>query len=137
MNPILRNVLAVIAGLFVGGVVNMGIISISDLVIAPPAGVDVSDMESLKANMHLFGPKNFIFPFLAHAVGTLAGGYAAARIAGTRKMSMALIVGAVFLLGGIMMVISVGGPIWFSVLDLVVAYIPMAWLGGSLAKRQQ
>jgi hypothetical protein len=63
MNPILRNILAVLAGVIIGSVVNMGLITISGKVIPPPAGVDVTNMESLKASMHLFEPRHFIFPF--------------------------------------------------------------------------
>jgi hypothetical protein len=39
-----------------------------------------------------------------------------------------------FLLGGIMMAFSVGGPTWFIILDLTIAYLPMAWLGYRLGK---
>lgn len=44
-----------------------------------------------------------------------------------------MLVGVFFLLMGIFMVLSVGGPLWFIILDLVGAYIPMAWLGYKLA----
>ncbi len=60
MNPILRNILAVIAGVIVGGIVNMSIVMISGTVIAPPEGVDVTTTEGLKASMHLFEPKHYI-----------------------------------------------------------------------------
>ena len=30
------------------------------------------------------------------------------------------------------MVVMVGGPAWFIACDLVLAYVPMAWLGGRL-----
>ena len=76
--PIVRNILAVIAGIVLGSVVNMGLITIGPSVVAPPEGVNVNDMESLKSSMHLFQPKHFIFPFLAHAIGTLAGAFVAA-----------------------------------------------------------
>ena len=54
MNPILRNVLAVIAGIAIGASVNMGIITISGSIIPPPDGADVATMEGLKATIHLF-----------------------------------------------------------------------------------
>lgn len=133
MNPIIRNILAVVTGLIVGSAVNMGIITISGNVISPPSGVDVTDMESLKSSMHLFEPKHFIFPFLAHAVGTLVGALIAALIAASHKIKMALIIGVFFLLGGIMNIFMLPSPIWFAVLDLVVAYIPMGWFGSKLA----
>lgn len=133
MNPILRNILAVVGGAIVGGIVNMGIIMISSNIIPPPAGVDVTDMESLKANMHLFEPKNFIFPFLAHALGALVGAFIAAKVAASHHMKLAVTVGAFFLIGGIINVSMLPAPPWFSVLDIVGAYIPMGWLGGKLA----
>ena len=134
MNPIVKNILAVIAGIVIGGVVNMGIISISGSLIAPPEGVDPSDMESLKANIHAFGAKHFIMPFLAHALGTLAGAFAVTKIAATNHLLLSLIIGVFFLLGGIMMVQMLPAPMWFESLDLIVAYLPMAWLGNKLAQ---
>lgn len=133
MNTIVKMVLAVIAGLFVGGLVNFGLITLSPMVIPPPEGVDVTDVNSLKENMHLFKTKHFIFPFLAHALGTLVGAFTAAKIAGVKQINLGLIVGAVFLLGGISMVMSVPSPTWFNVLDLAGAYFPMGWLGAKLA----
>ena len=135
MNPIVRNVLAVLAGLTVGSVVNMGIITISSSVIPPPAGADVKTMEGLKASMHLMEPKHFIMPFLAHALGTFVGALVAALIAASRKMTFALAIGCVFLIGGIANVFMLPSPMWFNTVDLVVAYIPMAYLGGMIAGR--
>lgn len=133
MNPVIRNFLAVLAGWFVGSAVNMGLVLLGDVVVGAPAGVDMTTAEGLKNGMHLLQPQHFVFPFLAHALGTLIGAFLAAKLAANRKMIMALIVGVVFLLGGIAMVTMVPSPTWFTVLDLVMAYIPMAWLGGKLA----
>ena len=129
MKIILKNILAVVVGLFVGATVNMGIINISGSIIPPPAGVDTTTMEGLKAAMELFEAKHFIFPFLAHALGTLVGALLAALIAGSHQLKFAMVIGVFFLVGGITMVVQVPSPLWFSVLDLGVAYLPMAWLG--------
>lgn len=133
MHPIVRNILAVIAGIIVGSAVNMGLIMISGSIIPPPEGVDPSNMESLKSSMHLFEAKHFIFPFLAHALGTLAGAFLAALIAASHKMKFALAIGVFFLIGGIVNVFMLPSPVWFTILDLAVAYFPMAWLGGIMA----
>lgn len=135
MNSILKNILAVVAGLVVGSMVNMGLIMISGSIIPPPEGGDITTMEGLQATMHLFEPKHFLFPFLAHALGTLVGAFVATKIASTKKMLMALIVGLFFLIGGTINISMLGGPMWFSALDLIVAYIPMAYLGWMLAKK--
>ena len=136
MNPVLRNILAVIAGVIVGGIVNISIVMISGTVIAPPDGVDVTTTEGLKASMHLFEPKHYIMPFLAHALGTLVGAIVAAAIAINRKITVGLIVGGFFLIGGTMMVFQLPSPMWFNALDLIVAYIPMGYLGGKIVSKK-
>ncbi|MGE6221725.1 hypothetical protein ACQKCH_18010 [Nubsella zeaxanthinifaciens] len=133
MKPILRNILAIIAGLFIGSVVNMGIILISGNFITPPAGVDMTTEEGLKVGMHLLEPKHFIFPFLAHAIGTFVGAYVAARIS-TKKVLFAMIIGAIFLSGGIYMVAILPSPIWFTLVDLLGAYLPVAYFAGKIAE---
>lgn len=136
MPAILRNILALLVGLFLGGLLNMTVITHGAKVFPPPAGVDVNDIVSINAHIREYSVLQLLVPFLAHALGTLVGAYLAARIAVSRQMLLALIVGAFFLLGGIMAVRMVpNAPIWFSVLDLLVAYIPMAWLGGRAGRR--
>ena len=135
MNKIVRNVLAVITGITLGSAVNMGIIMLQGYFIALPEGVDVTNTESLQSAMHLFGPKHFIFPFLAHAIGTLVGAYLSARIAASHKIKFALGIGIFFLIGGISMVFMMPAPVWFVMLDLSVAYSPMGWLSGILATK--
>lgn len=133
MHPVLRNILAFIAGLFIGGLVNMLLIQISGSVIAPPPGVDVNDVQSINAHIEDYAPIQLLFPFLAHALGVLVGAFIAARFGATHKMTFALVIGVLFLLGGIGAVMMIpNAPLWFDVLDLGVAYLPMAWLGGRL-----
>ena len=133
MNPIVKNILAVISGAILGGVVNMGIIKVSGSIIPPPDGVDVTTMEGLKSAMPLMEPRHFIFPFLAHALGTLVGAFLAALIAATHKMKFALLIGIFFLIGGTINIFLLPSPTWFTILDLAGAYIPMAWIGGKIA----
>ena len=137
MNAIVKNILAVVLGLVIGSVVNMGIITISGSIIPPPNGVDVTTMEGLTASMHLFEPKHFFMPFLAHALGTLAGALVAGLIAASHKMRFAMVIGLFFLAGGISMTVTLPSPMWFTVLDLVGAYIPMAYFAGRFATRKK
>ena len=107
---------------------------ISGSLIPPPDGADVTTMEGLKESMYLFQPKHFIFPFLAHALGTLAGAFMTVLIAANHKMKFALLIGTFFLIGGIINIFMLPSPAWFTVLDIVGAYIPMAWLGWKIAR---
>jgi hypothetical protein len=135
MPSLLRNVLAVLAGIVIGGAVNMAIINLIALLIPPPAGVDVTNAESLSNGIHLFEPRHFIMPFLAHAVGTFAGALAAFLIAATYRAPIAYVIGAVFLCGGVAASFMIPAPAWFIALDLLVAYLPMAWLGIRIGTR--
>jgi len=130
---ILRNIFAVVLGLLIGGSVNMLIIMNSDSIVSLPEGIDPSDMESLVENMHLFQPINYLPPFLAHALGTLVGAFVASFIAASHRMYFALAIGVIFLVGGIMMAMDLPSPIWFDAADIILAYIPMAWVGWKLA----
>lgn len=137
MNPVLKNILAIIVGAAVGSIVNMMLITISGSVIPPPAGADVTTYEGLKATIHLFKPKHFIFPFLAHALGTFAGAFVTAKLAANNKTRFSMVIGILFLFGGIANVMMLPAPMWFNVLDVAAAYIPMALLGGKLAVGRQ
>lgn len=134
MHPILKNILALVVGLVVGSVVNMGLIMMGGYAVPPPAGGDVSTMENLAASMHLFQPKHFLFPFLAHAVGTFVGALIAALLAATYPMRFALSVSLFFLAGGIYSVVMLPSPLWFTLLDVGLAYIPMGYLAGKIVR---
>jgi hypothetical protein len=134
MNPILRNILGVITGILVGGTVNGALISLSPHIIAPPAGYDLTTEEGLRAGMAMMQPKHFLMPFLAHALGTVVGAFIAAKIAATSKIIIAIAIGIVFMIGGIMMVMMLPSPLWFDITDLALAYIPMAYLGARFAR---
>jgi uncharacterized membrane protein YqgA involved in biofilm formation len=136
MNTTLRNIIAVVLGIVIGGALNGGLISISSSIIPPPEGANLSTEEGLKAAMHLMQPKHFLFPFLAHALGTLVGAFVAAKFAASNKRSMALTVGIIFMLGGIYMVMILPSPLWFSLLDIIVAYIPMAIIGAAMGMKK-
>ncbi len=134
---ILRPIAAVLLGLFIGSMLNGSIIAISSYIIPPPPGSDLSTPEGLSAAMSLMGPQHFLFPFLAHALGTLIGALITARIANAHQMSLAMLIGIAFLAGGIYMVAILPAPMWFNVTDLLLAYIPMAWLGGKLGSKKK
>lgn len=137
MNPIIRNIVAVIAGLIVGSFVNMSLIMVSGSMIPPPAGADMTTMEGLQAAMPLMEPKHFVMPFLAHALGTFVGALVAAMIAVSHKMMIALGIAVFFMLGGLLNAFLLPAPVWFIALDLIVAYLPMGYLAGMLASRRQ
>jgi len=139
MNPILRNILVLVGGLIAGSIVNISLVNLGPVIIPLPEGADISDMEKLAESMSLFRPINFLFPFLGHAVGTFVGAYLVGRFAVSQKLLLTMLVGVFFLAGGISAVNMLGGPMWFNVTDLTLAYIPMAlkgaWFSGVFSKK--
>ena len=138
MVKLLRNIFAVLAGVLLGSVVNMAIVTFGPSLIPPPAGVDLSTPEGLAAGIALFEPRHFVTPFLAHALGTLVGAFVAYLVAASHKARFAYAIGVLFLIGGIAACFMIPAPVWFMALDLLLAYLPMAWLairiGSGLAK---
>ena len=135
MKTFLRGLLAVILGLVVGSGVNMGLILLSPLIIPPPAGVDVREAKSLSSSIHLFEPRHFLFPFLAHALGTLCGSVVGYGVALRYRWGISFVIGVLFLGGGIAAAFMIPAPAWFIGLDLLMAYLPMAWLGAVAGRK--
>jgi hypothetical protein len=134
MSPASRNVSAVVAGIVIGSLVNLGLIKMGHILVPAPEGVDMTTMEGIAAAMPKLGMMHLLFPFLAHAIGTLAGAIVTVKIAASQHRLLALIIGLWFMVGGIMAIAMVGGPLWFCVADLVLAYFPMSLLGAWIGK---
>lgn len=121
MNPIIKNIIAVIIGIIVGMIVNMALIMVGGALLPIPEGVD-------PMNANEWELKQFIFPFMAHAIGTLVGAIATVKFAATHQRILAIIIGVWFLAGGVAMVFMIPAPDWFVFIDLALAYIPMGML---------
>ena len=132
MKPALKNILAIIMGWLGGSAINLGLVQIGHMIF-PIEGVDLNDMDALAEAVPTMDYEFFIFPFLAHALGTLVGAVIAGVLAATHKMKFALGIGVLFLLGGIMVNYMLPGPTWFAIVDIIVAYLPMAYMGGKIA----
>ena len=126
MKTILKNILAILGGVVIGMVVNMGLIITGNKLFPFEEGIN-------PMNATMWDIKYFIFPFLAHAIGTLSGAFVAAKFAANYQMIFAICIGIFFLLGGISMVFILPAPVWFIVVDLLLAYIPMGWLGWKIS----
>ena len=130
---IVRYIFAIPVGAFIGSLVNIGLLLLLSKIISFPEGMDFMDPESIKAAIPEFGIQHYAVPFIAHAGGTLIGAWIAALIAPDYKMVFALIIGAFFLVGGIMNTAAIPAPMTYNVIDILICYLPMAWLGYRLA----
>lgn len=131
MNPTFRNIVAVVIGAVACIGLNGFVLGLLMKAIPPPEGFDPNDLTTYG----LLQGKHLMSPFLAHALPSLIGGLLTALIASTHKMTLALVVGGLHMIGGIAAAFMIPAPVWFVVLDLTVAYLPMAWIGGKLGSR--
>jgi hypothetical protein len=132
MHPLLRSILAVIAGIVVGGAVNYGIILINMKLFPLPAGIDTNDYAAMRDAFAKAPPTVMLLPIVAHAGGTLVGAWLAAWIARRAALVHGLIIGVWFLVGGIIVNIMLAPPLWFSIIDIAL-YLPAGWLGAKMA----
>jgi hypothetical protein len=135
MRRTIINILAILVGVLIGGIVNMAIVTSGSFLIAPPQGADLTTEKGLLAAMPLMEPKHFLMPFLAHAIGSFVAAYLATRFSKTKARRVPTIVAALFFIGGLMDILQLHAPIWFSCIDLALAYFPMAFLAYKWAKR--
>ena len=97
MNPTVRSILAVLAGVIVGFLA-LGLVDyVGHLFYPLPAGLE-RDLEGLKTYMASAPVGALLMVLLAWTWGTLSGGWVAARIAGRSHALHAGIVGALVIL---------------------------------------
>ena len=131
---ILKRTLLIFLSIFIGAQLNGALINLGTNLIPPPEGCNLNSIEGLKAAAPFLEAKHYLFPFLAHALGTLISALLIARFLKTQQLFYSLAAGMLFLMGGVAMVIMLPGtPLWFILLDLIGAYIPMAYLGYKIA----
>lgn len=121
--------------LFTGMGVNMGMLFVGSWLVPLPAGVDTSTREGLRLALPLLEVRHFLFPFLAHAMGTLTGAFIVAGYARSNTFRYAMLIAGLFFAGGLSTIIGMPSPLWFSITDLLLAYFPMAWAAHSFAEK--
>ena len=130
MKIFLKIIFSLLLGVFTGSAVNILLIILGSYIVTAPESFDPMNAQDWTIIL-------FIFPFLAHSLGTLVGSFAAAKVSKNYHISISLMVGVWFLAGGIYMTTIIPAPVWFEVSDLIICYIPMAWLGWILSKKRR
>ena len=127
----LWNTCAVVIGLFIGMIVNMGLITLNSKVLYPaPEGLDMKDREGFQAYIDTLPAPAFLVVMAAHLGQAFVGGLAAAWLGTSNPITLAMIVGSISLLGGVMMMRMVKGLKWMLV-ELPL-YLVLAYLAGAL-----
>ena len=116
-----RITLGIILGLLSGGMVNGSFIHLGNIVFPYPSNFSWDLFYTLPL-------KFYLFPFLAHALGTLCGCLLYLRIAAKYATWPVYIIGTAFFGGGVLVGTMINAPLWFDCVDLIFAYFPMSWL---------
>ena len=106
------NAVAVFAGMMVGGVVNMVIVSLSGMLFPAPADTDLADPVQLAAWVASLPPQAFVLVLIAHLGQAFAGGAVVAGLARSHVTALALTIGGLSMLGGLMNLLVMPGPAW-------------------------
>lgn len=132
MSPVLRSILAVIAGVLAAFILIGVVQAIGMRVYPPPGGMDVTDPESIRAAMARIPLAALLFVLLAYAAGSVAGGWLAARIAPRSRMWHAMIVAALLFGAGLMNLLTIPHPTWFWLSSSAIYFLG-AWSGAVAA----
>lgn len=130
----MKKLLFLLIALILGATFNSILLNVGMKIIPPPQGFDMNNPLELAKAMKVMEVRHFLFPFLAHALGTLFGVIFFTYFSKSNKLFFPMLIAGLFFAGGLYMVLILPSPIWFNVLDLVLAYFPMALLGYKIAK---
>jgi hypothetical protein len=132
MNPKFIAMYAVAAGIILGG----SVISLVEMASphTPPAGMNVNDAEKLGGWIATLPASAFLILLLAYFLGSAVGGWVANLLAAKSHYRPALIVGFWLFVAGIMNLIAIPHPLWFSILSSLI-YFAGAWVGGRMVAR--
>ena len=131
-----RKILAVIAGIIAGSLTIFLFETVGHLIVPPPAGMDATNVESIRAAMSQMTLASFLLILAAWCGGSFVGGLVAAAIARTDGgRGCALIVAGFIVLSGIATMILIPHPIWFWIAGIVLPF-PCALAGARLVARR-
>jgi hypothetical protein len=135
MRSALRSIAAVVVGFIAASIVMMIVETINGHVLYPELGKaaqGLKDPEAIRALMAKAPVGAFVIVLVGWLLGSLVGGWTAARLAGRATIGHGLVLGALLTLAGVANNLMLPPPFWFWVASLVVL-LPAAYLGARLA----
>jgi hypothetical protein len=127
----MRSVLAVVAGVVVAGLITFLAQAVGRQIYPPPPGMNPMDPASIRAHLSQMPTGAFAAVLVSWALGTLGGGWTAAKI--SRRLVPAIVVGVIQLVFGVINMVMIPSPVWFYIVGCLL-FVPSAYLGGKLAR---
>lgn len=129
-----KGILPIFAGMATAMIVIFIMEFISHSIYPIPKGVDMKNKEAIAEMIKNMPSGAMIFILMGYAFGSFSGGLVGAMMSTEKRIRTSLIVGAVVMLGGVMNIMMVPHPLWFSICTFL-AYLPFAYLGGYIAEK--
>ena len=130
-----RNVIAVVVGMIAGMAVNMAIVVMNLALYPMPEGVDFNDKDGLAEYIGSLPVLALLIVIVAHLGQAFVGGWVAARISANRMMMVAMIVGALSLVGGLVNMNDIPLPSWM-LIELPL-YLVAAWAAAKFEQKRR
>ena len=128
-----RNILALLAGLLVMGLTVAAVQVAGHALFPPPSGIDPGDHEQMVAYIARMPVLALAWVLLAYAAGAVAGGFTAAKLSRARPSRLPWAIGTVLLALVVMNFVLIPyHPLWMMALGILVPF-PFALIGGRLA----
>jgi len=123
---VIRNILATLAGLVAGNVLNFALVMLNSSVLFPmPPGVDFNNQAGFAEYIRTLPVAAFLVVLAAHSAQAAGGTWLASRFAHTRGPVPAIVIGGLTALGSGLNMLSLPAPAWMWVdvpLNLLCAY---------------
>ena len=129
----IRNLIAAFLGMLAGMAVNMSLVMLTLVSFPMPEGVDFTDTEAMPEYFATLPATGFLIVLAAHLGQSFFGGLVAALLSKDRPRTMALIIGVLSLIGGVVNLTELPHPTWMWI--EVPGYLLAAWFAASLAMR--
>lgn len=129
-----RNVTGLIVGLAAAFFVYWTLQSINQSIAPVPEGLGIDNKEGVQAYYETIPTVAHILVLLSHILGAGLGAYVAGKVGERPVRYIPLVIGGFLLLMGIIKLVTVPHPLWFTIVDLFV-HVPFALWGYSLATK--
>lgn len=119
-----------------GGIVMMALAFGCMYLYPMPPGLALDDKEGFAKYVSTLPVSAFVLVLVSHFIGPFIGATLATRFAAYRSIIPAVVIGGLYLLGGILNLRDIKPPLWFAIADLPL-YPLAAWLGILLGKQKE
>ncbi|PCJ82266.1 MAG: hypothetical protein COA49_01860 [Bacteroidetes bacterium] len=129
----LRNIVSVIIGIAVGGLVVFLIERSGHEMFSVYSNVpDIGEKEAFSTFVGNLPIKAFLLLLLAHSLGTVIAAFIATLLSGLSRPIPAITIGVLMLSAGVINLISIPHPVWYQISEIIL-YFPAALLGYKLS----